>query len=51
MRTIIVNAGELAHMSLGDSKVPLIGSEMGDKEANVYESGMGLLIELSLIHI
>ena len=45
MRTIIVNAGELAHMSLGDPKVPLIGSEMGDKEANVYESGMGLLIE------
>ena len=32
-------------MSLGDPKVPLIGSEMGDKEANVYESGMGLLIE------
>ena len=35
VRAIIVNAGELAHMSLGDPKVPLIGSEMGDKEANV----------------
>lgn len=45
VRTIIVNAGEIAHMSHGDTNMPLLGHEMGDKSANVHEPGLGILIE------
>mgnify|MGYP005737227243 FL=1 len=45
MRTLIVNAGELAHLSYGDLSKPLKGQDMSEKEFNVYEKGMGILIE------
>ena len=32
-------------MSYGDVTKPLRGPEMGDKEANVYDAGLGILIE------
>ena len=44
MRVLVVNAGELAHLSHGDLSEPLKGQEMSDKELNVYEKGKGLLI-------
>ena len=49
MRTLVVNSGEIAHMSHGDITKPLIGEEMGDKELNVYSEGLGILIEDGLI--
>ena len=44
MRVLVVNAGEVAHLSHGDLSKPLKGQEMSDKELNVYEKGKGLLI-------
>ena len=44
MRVLVVNAGEVAHLSHGDLSEPLKGQEMSDKELNVYEKGKGLLI-------
>jgi len=44
VRTLVVNAGELAHLSHGDLSEPLKGHEMSDKELNVYEKGRGVLI-------
>ena len=49
MRTLVVNAGELAHLSKGDLSSPLKGGEMSDKGFNVYEKGMGILIENNII--
>ncbi len=49
VRTIIVNAGEIAHMSQGNTKMPLFGQEMSDKHANVHEPGMGILVESGVI--
>ena len=49
MRTLVVNSGEIAHMSHGDITKPLIGEEMGDKELNVYSEGLGILIVVGLI--
>tara|TARA_S200000501_G_scaffold153244_1_gene144434 strand:+ start:22041 stop:23318 length:1278 start_codon:yes stop_codon:yes gene_type:complete len=45
----VVNSGEIAHMSHGDTTKPLIGEEMGDKDLNVYSKGLGILVEDGLI--
>ncbi|DAC09951.1 MAG TPA: imidazolonepropionase [Candidatus Poseidoniales archaeon] len=45
----MVNSGEIAHMSHGDTTKPLIGEEMGDKDLNVYSKGLGILVEDGLI--
>ncbi|HII35006.1 MAG TPA: hypothetical protein HA315_03295, partial [Candidatus Thalassarchaeaceae archaeon] len=45
MRTVVVNAGEIAHMSHGDITKPLIGEDMGDKDLNIFSKGLGILIE------
>tara|TARA_B100000965_G_scaffold50592_1_gene37459 strand:+ start:97803 stop:99080 length:1278 start_codon:yes stop_codon:yes gene_type:complete len=45
----VVNSGEIAHMSNGDTSKPLIGEEMGDKDLNVYSKGLGILIEDGII--
>ena len=49
MRTLVVNAGEIAHMSHGDISKPLIGEDMGDKDLNIFSKGLGILIEGGLI--
>ena len=49
MRTLVVNSGEIAHMSHGDSSKPLIGEEMGDKNLNIYSEGLGILVEDGII--
>ena len=51
MRLLILNAGEIAHMSSGDVNKPLSGSEMGNKELNVHSSGKGILIESGIITV
>jgi len=45
MRTVLLNAGPIAHLAAGDSQKPLTGSAMSDMEALVYPSGYGLVIE------
>jgi len=49
VRTLILNAGEIAHMSSGDANMPLLGSEMSDKDLNVHSSGKGIVIESGVI--
>ena len=49
MRTLVVNSGEIAHMSHGDSSKPLIGEEMGDRDLNIYSEGLGILVEDGII--
>ena len=49
MRTLILNAGEIAHMSSGDVNLPLVGSQMGDIVANIHPPGMGIVIESGII--
>ena len=46
---LILNAGEIAHMSSGDANMPLLGSEMGDKDLNVHSPGRGIVIESGII--
>ena len=45
----MVNAGEIAHMSHGDTAKPLVGHDMGDKELNVYSDGFGIMLENGII--
>lgn len=45
----MVNSGEIAHMSHGDTTKPLIGEDMADKDLNLYPDGLGILIEDGLI--
>tara|TARA_B100000575_G_scaffold92208_1_gene73361 strand:+ start:1774 stop:3057 length:1284 start_codon:yes stop_codon:yes gene_type:complete len=49
MRTLVVNVGELAHISRGDISRPLKGGDMSDKEQHVSEKGLGILIEGGII--
>ena len=49
MRTLVVNVGELAHISRGDISRPLKGGDMSDKEQHVSERGLGILIEGGII--
>ena len=50
MGVLVVNCGEIAHMSAGIASKPLVGAAMMDKEANVHPSGMGILVSGSSIH-
>ena len=49
MRTLVVNVGELAHISHGDISKPLKGEDMSDKEQHVFDKGLGILIEGEII--
>ncbi|MCP2507400.1 MAG: hypothetical protein NLN64_03795 [Candidatus Thalassarchaeaceae archaeon] len=49
MKTIIVNCGEIAHLSSGDTSKPLSGAEMDDYENLIYEPGYAIIIENGII--
>ena len=45
MSTIIVNCGEIAHLSVGDISEPISGYEMLDKKSLVFPKGNAILIK------
>jgi len=45
MSTIIVNCGEIAHLSTGDTTKPISGHKMLDKESLVHPKGNAILIK------
>ena len=44
MGVLILNCGEVAHMSSGHPTQPLIGSDMLDREANILPAGHGIFM-------
>ena len=44
MGVLILNCGEVAHISSGYSTQPLIGADMLDREANILPAGHGILM-------
>ncbi len=49
MRTLIVNCGEVAHLSTGDVRFPLSGYQLKERNRLVHSQGMAILIEDGLI--
>ncbi|MBM47587.1 MAG: imidazolonepropionase [Euryarchaeota archaeon] len=49
MRTLLVNCGEVAHLSVGNLESPLSGVQLEDRDQLVHLSGMSILIEDGLI--
>ena len=49
MRTLIVNCGEVAHLSTGDIRFPLSGYQLKERNQLVHSQGMAILVEDGLI--
>jgi imidazolonepropionase len=49
VKTIIVNCGEIAHLSSGDISMPLSGAEMTDFDNLIYGPGYAIIIEKGII--
>jgi len=49
MGMLILNAGEIAHLGHSSNPQPLAGTEMLDRESNIWVSGLGILIEDGII--
>ena len=49
MGLLIVNTGEVAHLTSGDTTSPLAGADMLDRESNTLPSGQAILIRDSVI--
>jgi len=49
MKSIIINCGEIAHLSNGDTSKPISGHDMLDKDKLTYESGKAIIIENGII--
>ena len=49
MRTLIVNCGEIAHLSTGDDQFPLSGHHLTDRSSLVHPPGLAILIENGVI--
>ena len=43
-RRIFINAGRIAHFSIGDIRKPLVGTQMSAEE-QIHAAGMGFVIE------
>jgi len=49
MGLLIVNTGEVAHLTSGDTSAPLTGADMIDRESNTLPTGQAILIRDSVI--
>ncbi len=49
MRTILLAAGEMAHLAPDDGRQPLVGNAMSDRQALLHSPGMALVIEDGMI--
>ena len=49
MGLLIVNTGEVAHLTSGDTNAPLTGADMIDRESNTLPTGQAILIRDSVI--
>ena len=45
MRLLLLNAGPIAHLSIGNPNTPLAGVQMNDDKSLIHDSGKGILIE------
>ena len=50
VRTLVVNCGEMAHLSVGNHEFPLTGDELRDKERLIHQPGLAILIEDGMIN-
>jgi imidazolonepropionase len=49
VKTLILNCGEIAHFSTGDTSMPLSGAEMTDYDNLIYQPGYAIIIEKGII--